>query len=190
MIPALLTALFLLTACGGGSGDPSTSEDAVIQSDDANPFEPVPPTTDEPASEPTAPPATPVAPEPAPESEPDPVVVSDPGPVSMTVPSAFSPQVVAGDPNCTAALELVISTVGGPDSQTVQFPNETPTGLSRFALFYPDDSTTIILEQRPTSNCNGSHLSSARTALIAISRSLYMILSVTSKPHYVRMKPL
>jgi len=73
----------------------------------------------------------------------------------MIAPSDFGARIVADDRFCFAALDLVIAAVGEPDSQTFQFSDETPSGLSRMLLFYPDDSTTIVLEMRPVTNdCN------------------------------------
>ncbi len=131
-----LAALLLIIGCGGGGGSESGSGAPSPQADDSNPFEVV----DEPSP-------------PLVNSQPNPI--EEPEPVSMTAPSAFGSRVVAGDPNCIAATDLVIAMVGAPDSQTIQFPAETPNGLIRALFFYPDDSTTIIFEQRPASNdCN------------------------------------
>lgn len=131
-----LAASLLIIGCGGGGGSESGSGVPLPQADDSNPLEVVvessPPSVD-----------------------PQPNPIEEPEPVSMTAPSDFGSRVVAGDPNCIAATDLVITMVGAPDSQTIQFPTETPNGLTRALFFYPDDSTTIIFEQRPASNdCN------------------------------------
>ena len=128
----------LIVGCGGGGDSESGSSASSSQADDSNPFEVV----DESS--------TPIV-----DSQPEPIEEPESDSVSMTAPSAFSPQVVAGDPTCTAAVDLVIDMVGAPAGQTIQFPDETPTGLIRALFFYTDDSTTIIFEQRPISNdCN------------------------------------
>ena len=164
MTPALLTALSLLTACGGGSGDSNIPEDTVTQSDDANPFEPVPPTTDEPASEPIAPLVTPVEAEPVPEPEPDPVVVSDPVLISEPdVPPQNEGEelVVVTDPNdaeCTGLINLALDLYGEPTDR-VNSASIDGGPIDTAVIEWAGIETTVLFEiNQEFDGCRASYI--------------------------------
>ena len=164
MTTALLTALSLLTACGGGSGDSSTSDDAVTQSDDANPFEPVPPTADEAVSEPIAPLVTPVEAEPAPEPDAEPLVVSDPAPIpDLDVPAQNEGEdlVVVTDPNdaeCTGLINLALDLYGEPTDR-VNSASIDGGPIDTAVIEWAGIETTVLFEtSQEFDGCRASYI--------------------------------
>ena len=164
MTTALLTALSLLTACGGGSGDSSTPEDAVTQSDDANPFEPVPPTADETVSEPIAPLVTPVEAGTIPEAEADPVVVSDPAPnPDPDVPAQNEGEdlVVVTDPNdaeCTGLINLALDLYGEPTDR-VNSASIDGGPIDTAVIEWAGIETTVLFEtSQEFDGCRASYI--------------------------------
>ena len=134
MTPALLTALSMLTACGGGSssGDSSTQESTVEQADDANPFETVDAiesTTPDSEIDMTPAPTGQVEDEPEPETE------------QTVTPTVIEP-VPEAEPSLDPEQEGPIENQGD-DLVVVADPNDTDcTGLINLGLELYGESTS------------------------------------------------